>query len=145
MQESQEGDAVPEHFSDEQLRSAVIGAAIEVHRVLGPGFIERIYENALAVELELRSIPFQRQLHVPVFFKGKRVGRHRMDLFIVQRLLVELKAATQIEPIAFSWVRSYLHALNLADGLILNFARPKLEIKRVYARLPGLPAFLPSC
>ena len=134
-----------EQYSNDQLRGEVIGAAIEVHRILGPGFVESVYENALAVELTLRKIPYERQIRIPLFYKSKSVGRHRLDLFIVHRLLVELKAVAQIEDIAFAFVRSYLHALNLTDGLILNFSRPTLQIKRVFSRSPGTPAFLSSC
>lgn len=115
----------------ESLTEAIIGAAIEVHRVLGPGFVESIYENALCWELRNRQIPFERQLEIAVSYDGHEVGRHRLDLFVEKTIVVELKAAKQFENNHFTIVRSYLKAANRAHGLMLNFARPVLEVKRV--------------
>ena len=113
---------------------AIIGAAIEVHRELGPGFLESIYENALAIELRARQISFQRQLTVPVLYRGAEVGLHRLDLFVFDQVLVELKAIARIEDIHFVVARSYLRAIGTEHGLLLNFAKPTLEIKRVSTR-----------
>lgn len=115
----------------QSLTEAIIGAAIEVHRELGPGFLESIYENALAIELRARKIPFQRQLMVPVLYRGVEVGLHRLDLFVFDQVLVELKAIATIEDIHFVVARSYLKAVGRDHGLLLNFAKPTLEIKRV--------------
>lgn len=115
----------------QSLTEAIIGAAIEVHRELGPGFLESIYENALAIELRARQIPFQRQLMVPVLYRGVEVGLHRLDLFAFDQVLVELKAIATIEDIHFVVARSYLKAVGRDHGLLLNFAKPTLEIKRV--------------
>ncbi len=113
---------------------AIIGAAIEVHRELGPGFIESIYEAALAVELRVRGIPFQRQLSVPVLYRAVEVGMHRLDLYVSDLIVVELKAVERIEDVHFAVVRSYLRALRREHGLILNFAKTALEVRRVIAR-----------
>lgn len=115
----------------QSLTEAIIGAAIEVHRELGPGFLESIYENALAIELRARKIPSQRQLMVPVLYRGVEVGLHRLDLFVFDQVLVELKAIATIEDIHFVVARSYLKAVGRDHGLLLNFAKPTLEIKRV--------------
>lgn len=115
----------------QSLTEAIIGAAIEVHRELGPGSLESIYENALAIELRARKIPFQRQLMVPVLYRGVEVGLHRLDLFVFDQVLVELKAIATIEDIHFVVARSYLKAVGRDHGLLLNFAKPTLEIKRV--------------
>lgn len=115
----------------QNLTEAIIGAAIEVHRELGPGFLESIYENALAIELRARQIPFQRQLMVPVLYRAVEVGLHRLDLFVFDQVLVELKAIATIEDIHFVVARSYLKAVGRDHGLLLNFAKPTLEIKRV--------------
>ena len=114
------------------LTEQIIGAAIEVHRQLGPGFLESIYENALVYELGQRSLPTERQLEVPVFYDQKvQVGIHRLDLFVARTIVVELKTISDFEPIHFSIVRSYLRAVHCKHGLLLNFAAPVLGIKRV--------------
>lgn len=127
----------------------MIGAAIEVHRTLGPGFLERVYENALAVELARRGISFVRQLNVPIRYQGVEVGEHVLDLLVDDQIVVELKAARRLEDIHFVILRSYLKAVERKHGLLLNFAGTSLEIKRVFSctvedssRLP--PGFLGS-
>nr|AIA19103.1 GxxExxY protein [uncultured bacterium] len=106
---------------DNDLTSAIIGAAIEVHRSLGPGFLESIYENAMDVELRLREIPFVRQHCVPVSYKSRTVGDHRLDYLVVDRMVVELKAVDAIAPIHKAQIMSYLRATQLHLGLIVNF------------------------
>ncbi len=103
------------------LAHAVIGAAIEVHRELGPGFLEGIYEGALAVELALRKIPFLQQPPVSVRYKGVGVGDGKPDLIVGGLLIVELKAVDTILPIHRAQVISYLKASGLTLGLLLNF------------------------
>ena len=117
----------------EELTGRIIGAAIEVHKALGPGYLEVVYENALAIELRARDIPFQRQLTVPIVYRGSEVGMHRLDLFVDDLIVVELKAVKALEDVHFAVVRSYLRAIGREHGLILNFARPTLEVKRVIA------------
>lgn len=119
------------------LAGSVIGAAIEVHRELGPGFLESVYEEALVVELELRGIPFTAQQTVEVSYKGRRVGEGRMDLVIDNRLVVEIKTVDAILPIHRAQLISYLRAMSLPLGLLLNFKTPLLKdgIERVvYSR-----------
>jgi GxxExxY protein len=121
----------------EELTGRIIGAAIEVHRQLGPGFIESIYENALFLELRSRQISLQRQLTVPVLYRDVEVGLHKLDLLVEGLIVVELKAVKELNDSHFAIVRSYLRAVGLDHGLILNFAKPTLEIKRVSARSPA--------
>ncbi|MBA4159507.1 MAG: GxxExxY protein [Gemmatimonadetes bacterium] len=116
------------------LSGAVIGAAIEVHRQLGPGFLESVYGNALAIELRARSIAFEHELAVPILYRGNEVGLHRLDLFVEDRLVVELKAVREVLDLHFSVTRSYLHAVQGPHGLILNFAKGTLEVRRVFVR-----------
>jgi GxxExxY protein len=116
----------------EDLTGAIIGAAIEVHRTLGPGFLESIYENALAIEMRNREIPFERQLAVPVLYRGAEVGFHRLDMFVANLIVVELKTSKHLADIDFIVVRSYLRAVNREHGLLLNFATPTLQAKRVH-------------
>jgi len=117
----------------EELTGLIIGAAIKVHRTLGPGFLESIYENALAIELRQQDIPFSRQLSVPVLYRGAEVGLHRLDMFVDNLIVVELKTSKRLADIDFIVVRSYLRAVNREHGLLLNFATPTLEAKRVLA------------
>ena len=113
------------------LTHRVIAAAIQVHQKLGPGFLESIYENALAIELESGGLRFERQKTIPIFYQGRPIGEHRVDLLVEGQVLIELKAVAAIEPIFFAVVRSYLKALNLEAGLIFNFAAIPLTVKRV--------------
>ena len=111
----------------------VIGAAIEVHRLLGPGFLESVYEEALCVELVLRGMHFARQVPVGVAYKGKPVGEARLDLLVDECLIVELKTAEAIAPIHVAQVISYLKATKLMLGLLITFNVTVLRrgIKRV--------------
>jgi len=121
----------------------VIEAAIRVHKSLGPGFLESFYEEALAIELSEAGIPFERQKSIVLKYKGNPIGEHRLDLLIHGKLVVELKAIKDLEPIHFSIVRSYMKAVGVESGLILNFGAMPLMIKRVAREYP-LPEFLSS-
>jgi len=117
----------------DQLAHAVIGAAIEVHRLLGPGFLEEVYEQALAVELVERGVPFLRQVIIAVNYKGQKVGEGRLDLLAGGILIVELKAVDKLAPIHTAQVMSYLKTTGLQLGLLINFNVPILKegIRRV--------------
>ena len=103
------------------LSRRVIGAAIEVHRLLGPGFLESIYEEALCIELGLRGVPFVRQVPTGVAYKGRSVGEARLDLIVDRSLVLELKAVDTIAPIHVAQVMSYLKATRLQLGLLITF------------------------
>lgn len=105
----------------EQLAYAVIGAAIEVHRLLGPGFLEAVYEEALAVEFDLRGIPFKRQVVFAVHYKGQEVGEGRLDFLVGNNLIVELKALENVPSIQQARVISYLKATKHPLALLSNF------------------------
>ena len=104
-----------------QLSHNVIGAAIEVHRVLGPGFLESVYEEALAIELNLRDIPFVRQPPFAVAYKGFSVGEGRLDFLVGERLIIELKAVDKLLPIHSAQVLSYLKITGCQLGILMNF------------------------
>ena len=91
----------------EQLAHRVIGAALEVHKALGPGFLETVYEEALCIELELQDIPFKRQYEVESTYKGRQVGMGRLDLILGDNLIIELKAVDLLAPIHVAQVLSY--------------------------------------
>ena len=105
----------------DQLAHDVIGAAIEVHRILGPGFLESVYEQSLCVELELRGIPFMQQYPVALLYKGHSVGDQRLDLLVDNRLVVELKAVSELLPVHQAQIISYLKATGCQLGLLMNF------------------------
>jgi GxxExxY protein len=109
------------------LSQAVMGAAIEVHRCLGPGFFESVYEEALCAELGLRDIPFERQPIVAVHYKGKVVGEVRLDLLVGGALVVELKAIDGLTPVHQAQVIAYLKATGYRLGLLINFNVPMLK------------------
>ncbi len=121
------------HLEYENLTNKIIGCAIKVHRILGPGFLESIYENALVIELKKCGLEIKQQYEAIIKYDKFEVGKHRIDLLIENKIVLELKAIKNIENIHFSIVRSYLRALNLSHGLILNFNKIKIEIKRVIA------------
>ncbi|MGA3162972.1 MAG: GxxExxY protein [Verrucomicrobiota bacterium] len=110
----------PSARTDELARD-VIGAAIEVHRHLGPGFLESVYEEALCVEMADRRIPFERQKEIGVLYKGRTIGRHKIDLLVGQLLVVELKTVEALAEIHNAQVISYLKATGLSLGLLINF------------------------
>jgi GxxExxY protein len=122
---------------DADITNDVIAAAIRVHRALGPGFLESIYEQALAVEFALSGVQFVRQHPVPLFYRDHQIGEHRLDFLIEGKIVVELKAVTALEDIHFAIGRSYLKAVNLDDGLLLNFATAPLTIKRFCRESPA--------
>ena len=118
-------------LSDKELTGRIIAAAIAVHRALGPGFIESVYERALCIELDANGIPYECQKAVEIRYRNKPVGEHRLDLFIAGRAVIELKAVKALEDIFFATVRSYMKAMKTDTGLLLNFASTPLTVKRV--------------
>ncbi|HTY87247.1 MAG TPA: GxxExxY protein [Candidatus Acidoferrum sp.] len=134
----------PNRKTDELAR-AVIGAAIEVHRQLGPGFLESIYEEALGIELEGRNIPFERQKEISVLYKRRQIGGQRIDLLVGDSLIVELKAVDALADIHTAQVISYLKATGLSLGLLINFNVPVLKqgVRRIIhgatVMTPGVP------
>ena len=120
-----------EGLEHEDLTDKIIGCAIEVHKKLGPGFLESIYENALIIELQRQNLRIEQQKEVMIKYDGVEVGRHRLDLIVDNTIVVELKAVKNIEDIHFAIVKSYLKATGKEHGLLINFSRPVLEVKRV--------------
>ncbi len=117
----------------DELARKVIGAAIAVHRALGPGYLESVYEEALCVELEFQTLPFQRQYKIAVQYRGRPVGEGRLDLLVAEMLPVELKAVEMLAPIHQAQMLSYLKMTGFQLGLLINFNVPVLKqgIKRV--------------
>jgi GxxExxY protein len=137
-QETQENrEGYMENLPDKELTEKIIAAAIQVHRELGPGYLESVYEEALCLELEASGMAFERQKSVEVRYRGQIVGLYRLDLLVESKVVVELKAIKEFEPIHYSVVRSYLKATGLATGLLLNFHSVPLVIKRIGREFKG--------
>jgi GxxExxY protein len=109
------------------LSSEIIGAAIEVHRILGPGLLESIYLTALCIELEDRSIKFVRQVCVPAFYKGRSLGNYRVDLIVEDKIVVEVKSVAAVVPLFEAQLITYLRLTHKRLGLLLNFNAPLLK------------------
>jgi len=108
----------------------IIAAATEVHKELGPGFREVIYQRALARELPAYGLEFSREVWIDVRYKGERIGRRRVD-FVIGEVMVEIKAKSALEPVDFVQALSYLKASGYKVGLLLNFGSTRLEIRRL--------------
>lgn len=118
----------------DELTNRVIGHAIEVHRTLGPGLLESVYEECLCYELKSHSIPFQRQVQLPVMYKSVRMElAYRIDILVAEMLIIEVKAVEQILRIHEAQLLTYLRLTSVTTGLILNFYAPVLKdgIKRM--------------
>jgi len=111
---------------EDQLTGRIIGAAIEVHRILGPGLLESIYEEALCREFLLRKISFERQVAVDVVYKHYAIKGQRLDILVEQTVIVELKAVGNLPEVAKAQVLSYLKATNLKRALLINFGEDQL-------------------
>lgn len=115
----------------EELSGRVLEAAVAVHKALGPGFLEPIYQRDMEVALAHRGIAFERQQQIHVFFEEVDVGLHRLDLVVAGQIILELKAVRGLEDVHYAQLKSYLKATGLHVGLLLNFNAPTLVIKRV--------------
>ncbi|MFH1859705.1 MAG: GxxExxY protein [bacterium] len=114
----------------------IIGAAMKVHRTLGCGFLEAVYQEALAIEFDLQKIPFQKEVGLPVYYKGRVLqANYRADFICFEEIVVELKALNQISGQEESQLINYLKATDLRKGLLLNFGVESLEYKRLVLNL----------
>ena len=110
----------------------IIGCAMQVHKTLGSGFQEVIYQRALAIEMSLAELSFQREMEMPIFYRDEQIGTRRVDFFVEDCVMVELKAMEKIEDVHKAQGINYLEAYNIADGLLINFGGLSLEFKRLY-------------
>jgi GxxExxY protein len=119
-----------ETYPEQDLTEKILRAAFAVHNALGAGFLERVYSNALAVELRLQDIALQNELPLKIQYRNTIVGDYVADLVVDGRVLVELKACASLDPVHTAQILNYLRASNIQVGLLLNFGRPKLEYRR---------------
>jgi GxxExxY protein len=120
-----------ERHGIEGLIYRVIGCMIEVHKQLGPGFLENVYRRAVTVEFERQGIPFEAEKEIELRYKGDGIGAHRLDLFVEKQLVVELKTVDELHKKHYAQVRSYLKAVQKPVGLLVNFADFQLNARRV--------------
>jgi GxxExxY protein len=122
---------VDEKYKYSELTAKIIGCAMEVHRILGNGFQEVIYQRALAIEMEMQGLKFQREFEIPIFYKDHPLGTRRADFFVEEKVMVELKAVIQLEDAHLAQAINYLEAYKREVGLLINFGSKSLQFKRV--------------
>jgi GxxExxY protein len=115
---------------------AINGAVFEVNRVLGPGFLEKVYENALLVELRIRGLKAESQVPIKVLYKENAVGEYIADILVEEKVIVELKTVEKLNKIHEAQLLNYLKATGIQVGLLVNFKHPRAEIKRMVLNLP---------
>ena len=122
---------IKEEYKYSALTSKIIGCAIEVHKYLGNGFQELIYQRSLKEEFFIQEVKFAREFEMPIFYKGQQVGTRRVDFLVEEVICVELKALVSLEDVHLAQAINYLEAYNLEIGLLINFGARKLEFRRV--------------
>ena len=110
-----------------ELTERIIGCALEVHRRLGPGLLENVYESALCIELKVNRLAFTRQVGIPLYYRGELIAEHRPDLIVEGEVIVEVKSVERLAPIYWAQVLTYLRVTGLHVGLLLNFNSPTLR------------------
>ncbi len=118
-------------YPKSELTGKIIGCAMEVHRLLGNGFQEVIYQRALAQEMTLQELSFSREHEMQIFYKGNHIGTRRVDFFVEGQVMVELKAVIRLENAHLAQAINYLEAYGLDVGLLINFGSTSLDFKRV--------------
>ena len=116
----------------EEITKRIIGCAMKVHSTLGNGFQEVIYQRALEIEMSLEGLKFEREKEMPVIYKSYNIGTRRVDFFVEEKIMVELKALIRLEDVHLAQAKNYLEAYNMEIGLLINFGAKSLEFKRLY-------------
>ncbi|MCF6183414.1 MAG: GxxExxY protein [Bacteroidales bacterium] len=122
---------VNEKYKYSELTGKIIGCAMEVHKILGNGFQEVIYQRALAIEMHQQGLSFSREHEMDIFYKGERIGGRRVDFFVEEKIMVEIKAVIKLEDVHLAQAINYLEAYGLDIGLLINFGSRSLQFKRV--------------
>lgn len=114
------------------LTHKIIGCAMQVHRILGNGFQEVIYQRALAIEMRYAGLEFEREKEMKIYYRNEEIGTRRVDFFVENKVMVELKAIEKLEDVHKAQAINYCEAYHIADGLLINFGAKSLNFKRVY-------------
>jgi GxxExxY protein len=122
---------IKQQYKYSDITAKIIGCAFEVHKILGNGFQEVIYQRALAKEMALQGLSFAREFEMPIFYKEEQIGTRRVDFLVEGVISVELKAIIKIEDVHLAQAINYLEAYNLEVGMLLNFGTKSLEYKRL--------------
>ena len=118
-------------YKYKEITEKIIGSAMRVHAALGNGFQEVIYQRALEIELDESGLKFARELSMPVYYKAKQIGERRVDFFVEEKIMVEIKAIIQLENVHLAQAKNYLEAYNMQVGLLINFGTISLQFKRI--------------
>ena len=124
-------DMIKEDHKHSEITKTIIGSAMKVHSTLGNGFQEVIYQRALAIEMTKQGLSYQREMEMDIFYEGERIGTRRVDFFVEDKIMVELKAITQLEKVHLAQAINYLEAYQMEIGLLINFGSTSLEFKRL--------------
>lgn len=116
----------------EDLTRKIIGCAMEVHKHLGNGFQEVVYQRALSIELNMNNISHEREKEMPIQYKGFNIGTRRVDFFVEEKIMVEIKALVNLEDVHLAQAMNYVEAYKMEIGLLLNFGAKSLQFKRVH-------------
>jgi len=122
---------IKKEYKHSGLTSKIIGCAMKVHSTLGNGFQEVIYQRALVIEMTKQGMSFVREMEMPVYYDEQQIGTRRVDFFVEDRIMVELKAIIQLEDVHLAQAINYLEAYNMEVGLLINFGSKSLQFKRV--------------
>ncbi len=126
---------IREEYKYSEITSRIIGCAMKIHSALGNGFQEVIYQRALAIEMKNASLHFERELEMPVYYDGHHIGSRRVDFFVENKVMVELKAITQLEKVHLAQTLNYLEAYKMEVGLLVNFGETSLKFHRLIKSL----------
>jgi len=122
---------IKEEYKYSDVTQRIIGCAMKVHNTLGNGFQEVIYQRALAIEMAKQGLSFVREMEMPIFYENEEIGTRRVDFFVEGKIMVELKALTELEKVHLAQALNYLEAYKMEIGMLINFGNTKLEFKRL--------------
>lgn len=122
---------IKEEYKHSEITQKIIGSAMKVHNTLGTGFQEVIYQRALAIEMSKQGLSFVREMEMPIFYENEEIGRRRVDFFVEGKIMVELKAVSELEKVHLAQALNYLEAYKMEIGLLINFGNTKLDFKRL--------------
>jgi GxxExxY protein len=118
-------------YKHKEITEKIIGSSMKVHSALGNGFQEVIYQRELGIEMKDAGLKFAREFSMPIYYKGKNIGERRVDFFVEDKIMVEIKALIQLEKVHLAQAKNYLEAYNMQVGLLINFGSITLEFKRL--------------